>query len=707
MLRRIDALLAAMTLEEKIGQITMSAGSEHGVTHDVREAIRHGSVGSLLRVCGSRTVRELQRFAIEETRLGIPLVFGLDVVHGHRTVFPIPLAEAAAFDPALWEKTARAAAAEATHDGITLTFAPMLDLARDPRWGRIAESPGEDPLLGSRFAVAKVRGFQGGDLSDPTSLAATAKHIGAYGAVTAGRDYASVDISERALHELHLPAFKAAADAGVAAVMAAFTDIAGVPASANASLLRETLRRAWGFAGVVISDFGAVAELVRHGVAADIAEAAALALNAGIDIDMMGDAYRRGLPAALERGLVGPEAVDAAVTRVLRLKEHLGLFDEPYRRLPRATPAESGDCRALAREAARRSIVLLSNDGVLPLPPTSRRIAVVGPLADAARHMLGPWAAIGDPATASTIADGLRLALPNCVVDVATDTVVDGSDTSGIAAALRIAETADVVVLCLGEDETMSGEAASRAHPELPGIQRTLAEVVLDLGKPVVALITSGRPLIAPWLMERAAAVLATWFLGHEAGHAIADVLTGISNPSGRLPVSWPRDVGQIPIFHAERPTGRPADPANRFTSKYLDVPTTPQFPFGHGLSYSRFTLSGLRATRSDMRPDQRIEIAVDVTNKGLVAGEETVLLFIHDLVASVARPVLELKDFAKISLEPGERGTVRFSLTSEAFTFLGRDLAPVLETGDIELFVGRSADRDSLLRTSVRIIAD
>lgn len=694
-----------MTLEEKIGQLSMAEGSGHGTTRDVQSAIRQGNLGSLFNVHGSRIVRELQRLAIEETRLAIPLLFGLDVLHGHRTIFPIPLAEAAAFDPTLWEATARAAAAEASRDGIMLTFAPMLDLARDPRWGRIAESPGEDPLVGSRFAAAKVRGFQGRSLSDPTSLAATAKHIGAYGAVTAGREYASSDLSERTLLELHLPAFKAAADAGVAAVMAAFTDIAGVPAHANVTLLREILRRAWGFDGVVISDYGAVAELVPRGVAADLAEAAALALTAGVDIDMMGNAYRRGLPGALARGLVGLEAVDAAVMRVLRLKERLGLFDEPYRGLSRDAPADDGPGRGLAREAARRSIVLLTNDGVLPLPRGLRRIAVVGPLAAAARPMLGPWAAIGDGTAATTIADGLRQALPDCVVDVSGGVSIAGSDTNGIADACRIAETADVVVLCLGEDETMSGEAGSRAHPELPGAQRTLAEVMLDLGKPVIALIASGRPLIVPWLVERASAVLATWFLGHEAGHAIADVLIGAANPSGRLPVSWPRDVGQIPIFYAERPTGRPEIAANRFTSKYLDMPATPQFPFGHGLSYCRFVLSGLRSTTTEIRRGQHLEIAVDVTNEGPLAGEETVLFFIHDPVASVARPLLELKDFAKIRLMPGERGTVTFNLTSEAFIFPGRSLAPVLEVGEIELFVGKSADRDSLLRTSIRVI--
>ena len=713
----VETLLAAMTLEEKIGQLTMASGEmvagRLGVTPSVAEAIAAGHLGSLLNLWGQASVREVQRLAVERSRLKIPLFFSFDVLHGHKTVFPIPLGEAAAFSPDLWERTARAAAREAALDGISLTYAPMLDLARDPRWGRMAEGPGEDPWVGSRFAEAKVRGFQGGNLASAGGVAATAKHMGAYGAVTAGRDYAAIDISERSLRELHLPAFRAAVDAGVAAVMAAFPDIAGVPATGNARLLRDILRGEWGFDGVVVSDYGAVAELVAHGVAADIAEAAALALRAGVDIDMTSKAYPLGLPVALARGQVSMDEIDAAVSRVLRLKERLGLFADPYRGLaagagavaPTDPPIDSPIDRDLAREAARRSIVLLTNDGVLPLAREAGRIALVGPLAAAAGAMLGPWMGAGDVAESVTIADGLSAALPGCEIAVVAGVSIDGTDATGIAEAVETAGSADVVVLCLGEAADMSGEAASRARVDLPGCQRELAEAVLALGKPVVAVLIAGRPLILPWLVARASAVVAAWFPGHEAGHAIADVLTGAFNPVGRLPLSWPYDVGQIPIFYAERPTGRPVDAANRYTSKYLDVPTTPQFPFGHGLSYTRFTLGELRPTSPIMKRGDRIFVEVEVTNEGRVAGEETLFLFIHDVVASIARPVLELKDVAKISLAPGASGLVRLALTSDALTFPGLDLAPTFEAGEIELFVGKSADRAHLRRTTIRLI--
>lgn len=710
---RVKTLLAAMTLEEKIGQLTMASGEmvggRLGVTPSVAEAIAAGHVGSLLNLWGPLSVREVQRLALERSRLKIPLFFSFDVLHGHRTVFPIPLGEAAAFSPDLWERTARAAAREAARDGISLSYAPMLDLARDPRWGRMAEGPGEDPWVGSRFAEAKVRGFQGDDLATAGGVAATAKHMGAYGAVTAGRDYASIDISERSLRELHLPAFKAAVDAGVAAVMAAFPDIAGVPATGNARLLRDILRGEWGFDGIVVSDYGAVAELVAHGVAADIAEAAALALKAGVDIDMTSKAYPLGLPVALARGLVSMDEIDAAVSRVLRFKERLGLFEDPYRGLAdgagTVAPVEPPLDRDLAREAARRSIVLLTNDGVLPLAREAGRIALIGPFAAAASEMLGPWTGAGHAAESITIADGLSAALPEAAISVVAGVSIDGPDGAGIAKAVETARLADAVVLCLGEAADMSGEAASRARVDLPGCQRELAEAVLALGKPVVAVLFSGRPLILPWLVARAAAVVAAWFPGHEAGHAVADVLTGAFNPVGRLPLSWPYDVGQIPIFYAERPTGRPVDAANRYTSKYLDVPTTPQFPFGHGLSYTRFTLGEPRPTSPVMKRGDQIFVEVEVTNEGQVAGEETLFLFIHDVVASIARPVLELKDVAKISLLPGASGTARLALTGEALTFPGLDLAPAFEAGDIALFVGVSADRAHLRRTTIRLI--
>jgi beta-glucosidase len=698
---RIDTLLAAMTLEEKIGQLNMVASS-HAVTgpgelHDVADGVRAGRIGALLNLWGADEMRAVQRLAVDESRLRIPLLLGLDVVHGHRTIFPIPLAETCLFDPVLWERTARAAAEEAAMDGVAMTFAPMLDVARDPRWGRIAESPGEDPWVASQVAVAKSRGFQGDDLSAPDSVAATAKHFCAYGAVTAGREYASVDLSERTLHEIYLPPFAAAVAAGTAAIMPSFNDIAGTPMTVNAPLLQGWLRGRLGFDGVLISDYNAIAELLNHGVAADVVEAAALALKAGVDIDMTSDAYIRGLPEALQRGLVDMADIDVSVRRVLKLKERLGLFDDPYRRgaaRSRAVGNGASQRRELAREAGRRSIVLLTHArDVLPLSPNTRRIALVGPLAAAPHEMLGPWASAGRGEEAVSIREGLEAALPGLQIDSAPGVDIAGDGIGGIPAAVDLCRNADVVVLCLGEAASMSGEAASRADIGLPGRQRALAEAILDLGKPVVALLSSGRPLAAPWLFERADAVLATWFLGCEAGHAVADVLTGKFNPTGKLPVTWPHHVGQAPIFYSQRPSGRPTQAGVRYTSSYLDLPATPQFPFGHGLSYSRFTLHDLRCDPRRLKAGESVEILVTVHNDSLVDGEATLFLFVRDLVASVSRPVLELKGVRKVVLAAGERGHATWLLPVETLAFIGPSLDPVLEPGRFEIHVGQSAD--------------
>jgi beta-glucosidase len=701
---RIDTLLAAMTIEEKIGQLNMVASSRvvtgPGELRDVHEGIRAGRIGALLNLWGADETRAVQRLAVEESRLGIPLLMGLDVIHGHRTIFPVPLAEACAFEPGLWERTARAAAEEAAEDGVAMTFAPMIDVARDPRWGRIVESPGEDPWVASEIAAAKTRGFQGQDLAGAGSLAATAKHFFAYGAVTAGREYASADVSERTLREVYFPPFSAAVAAGTAAVMPAFIDIAGAPMTANAPLLKGWLRGEAGFDGVVISDYNAVAELLNHGVAGDVAEAAALALNAGVDIDMTSNAYVRGLPEALKRGLVTMTEIDAGVRRVLELKERLGLFDDPYRR-GSAGPRTAGaaERRELAREAARRAIVLLTcRSGILPLSPGTQRIALIGPLAAAPREMLGPWASAGRGENAVSILEGLKAALPQCRIDHATGADIAGEDTDRISAAVDLCAGAEVVVLCLGEAATMSGEAASRADLGLPGRQRTLAEAVFDVGKPVAVVLSSGRPLTLPWLFERADAVLATWFLGSEAGHAIADVLTGRFNPTGRLALSWPRDVGQAPIFYSQRLTGRPTQAGVKYTSSYLDVPATPQFAFGHGLSFSRFAVLDLSCNPSSVKAGERLEASVTVRNDSEVGGEATLFLFVRDPVASVARPLLELKGVRKIVLAAGESGNVTWRLPVEALSFVGLGLKPVLEPGRFEIHAGQSADPAELL---------
>lgn len=717
---RIERLLGQMTLAEKLGQLTMTAAG-HTVTGpviagDSTEAIKAGTIGSLLNLYGAQPVHDMQRLAVEQSRLGVPLIFALDILHGYRSLFPLPIAEAALFDSEAWERSAREAAREAAADGLAMTFAPMLDVSRDPRWGRTAEGPGEDPWLAVQIARAKVRGFQGADLKAEDTLAAVAKHFCAYGPVTAGREYAAVDISERTLREVHLPAFAAAVDAGVAAIMPAFTDLAGIPMSCHVPLLRETLRGEFGFDGVIVSDYNAIAELLRHGVAADLPEAAALALKAGMDIDMMAGAYRHGLPVALERGLVDIGDIDAAVRRVLALKERLGLFDDPYRRGAAAEePAARAGRRALARALGARSMVLLRNEGAaLPLPDTTRRIALIGPLADAAGEMRGPWWAAGVPGDCVSVLQGLRAGLPGVQVQYAPGSDIRApagdDERARIAVAVELCAGADAVVLCLGEAATMSGEAASRADPDLPGNQRSLAEAVIAAaharGIRVTAVLFSGRPLVLPWLFAQADAVLAAWFPGCEAGNAVADVLSGRVSPAGRTPISWPRTVGQVPVFFGQRPSGRPANPDDYFTSKYLDAPNEPQFCFGHGLTYGRFSYDALSVEPRELARAETIEVRVALTNDGSREAEETVFVFTRDLVASVTRPLLELRGVGKITLAPGASGTVSIVVAAEDLCFPGADLRPVFEPGEIEILAGPCADRTQLLAARVRLRA-
>ncbi len=713
---RVESLISRMTLSEKLGQLTMTACGQAvtgpTIAGDSTAAIKSGEIGNLLNLVGAQNVREMQDLAVKESRLGIPLLIGYDVIHGHRILFPIPLGEASSFDPELWAASARESAREAAADGLAMTFAPMLDVARDPRWGRIAESPGEDPLVGARMAEAKVRGFQGADLGDADALAACAKHYCAYGCVTAGRDYAPVDISERALHEVHMVPFAAAVSAGAAAMMPAFTDLNGVPMTANRALLRDWLRGRLGFDGVVISDYNAIAELIRHGVAADLAEAAALALKAGVDIDMMANAYRRGLPVALKRGAVSVAEIDQSVRRVLILKERLGLFADPYRRgKTPESPAARAHRRHLARQVATGSIVMLKNEAdALPISRAAKRLAVIGPLANASAEMRGVWWGAAAPEGQVTVLEGLRNALPRAEIVHSAGVEIESADFSGIPGGVDSCAAADAVILCLGEAAVMSGEASSRAHLGLPGIQRRLAEAVFERAQrsatPVIVILFSGRPLVVPWLLERANAVLAAWFLGSEAGNALADVLTGQASPSGRTPVTWPRASGQVPIFFSERPSGRPFDAQDKFTSKYLDVANEPLFPFGFGLTYGRFELSNLRLSASAIGIDDAVTIQVDVINRGTREAQEAVFLFTHDKVASISRPKLELKGFGKISLLPGNMGTVTLSLRASELCFLDMTLEPVFEPGEVEILVGPYADRTQLLAASIQLVA-
>lgn len=711
---RIADLLAAMTLDEKIGQLVMvSLGAGTIVTgpgsekETIIDDVRHGRVGSVLNLVGRDRIHALQKIAIEDSRLGIPLLFGLDVIHGYFTSFPAPLGETAAFRPDLWEETARVAAEEAAEDGMHLTFTPMLDLARDPRWGRIVEGPGEDPYVGAVLARAKVAGFQGKDLAGNDTIAATAKHFAAYGAATAGRDYASTEVSERTLHEMYFPAFKAAVEAGTLAIMPAFSDVAGRPMSGDKGFLTDLVRKSWGFQGIYISDYDAVAELIPHGVAGDLAEAAAIALKAGMDVDMMSRAYPEGLKPALERGLIAMADIDAAVVRVLVAKTRLGLFDAPYGRGQAAVNRPEAERRALARDVGAASQVLLKNDGILPLKPKGGAIALVGPNIAAPYEMIGPWYGLGDKTPIVGLADGLKAALPGREILTARGCSTDGEsdDAAEFAAALDAAKRAEIVLLAVGEAARYSGEAASRAHPGLTGHQEQLARAVLALNKPVVVLLSTGRPLTVTWLIEAANATLVLWYPGGEAGNATADLLTGARAPSGKLPVSWPVDVGQIPVFYNARPSGRPYVPGEHFTTQYIDMPNAPLYPFGHGLSYTTFDIGAPRPDRRTFGADEPLYVTVDVVNTGDVAGATTVFLFLRDRVASTARPVLELRRFETLTLEPGAKATLTFTLESDDFAVLGPDLKPRLEPGVFDLHVGASADPAALKSVAVTLV--
>jgi beta-glucosidase len=693
-------ILSRMTLREKAGQLTMATGQwavtgprAQGSTLD---AIKAGEAGSVLNLWSPAAAREAQDAAVNDTRLGIPLIVGFDVVHGHRTVFPIPLGETASFDPDLWTRTAAAAAAEALADGINLTFAPMLDVTRDPRWGRICEGAGEDPHVALVFAMAKIAGFQG-EARAISGIAATAKHLGAYGAPLAGRDYASADVSPREMAEVHLPAFAAAVRAGVAAIMPSFNDLAGIPATANRDLLDGWLRKRLGFDGVIVSDYHAITELITHGVAADLAEAAALALRAGCDIDMMGGAYLGGLGEALDRGLITMAMIDAAVLRVLRLKHRLGLFENPCRGLG-TEEISSVRFRHLAREAAQKSIVLLKNEAsVLPLAASGGPIAVIGPLAQAAEDMLGSWSGAGRAEDCVTLFDGIRQAFPGRGV------LLPASD--GEAAALRAAMAAEVVVFCAGEPRALSGEASCRAMPDFPAAQIPLARALLATGKPLVLVLSSGRPVVLPdWLATASSAILAIWFLGSDAGAAVGDILAGTVSPGGRLPVTWPASTGQIPIHYARRRSGRPPNPADHYTSKYLDASTEPLFAFGHGLSYAPFLLQDLRTDTAELAVPDAVTLHFTAVNTGRCAASTVFFLFVQDPVASVARPVLALKRFRRVAAAAGERVAVSMTLDSDDLAFPGVDMTPRIENGRIDLLVGQRAVEAELARVSLTV---
>ena len=694
--QRINALLAQMTLEEKLGQLQQLDGEGNGSFRPEHvELVRKGLLGSTLNVRGAQRTNQLQRVAMNESRLKIPVLFGFDTIHGYRTIFPIPLGEASSWDPSLAERSAAVAAQEANNVGLRWTFAPMVDIARDPRWGRITEGAGEDPFLGAAFARARVRGFQGNDYGAADKILACAKHFAAYGAAEGGRDYNTTDLSENTLREIYLPPFKAAVEAGVGTLMSSFNAINGVPASANAFTLTKVLRDEWKFDGFVVSDYTSVRELINHGIAANEEEAAAAALNAGVDMEMVSRSYNQFGPQLLKQNKLSNATIDEAVRRILRIKFRLGLFDRPYTDEAREpTSLLRPDSIRLAREIAGRSMVLLKNDReTLPLNKNVGSIAVIGPLADDRRAPLGWWA--GDGKEENTIAPlaGIKAKVtPQTKVGYAKGCDVVGDSTAGFQEAVALAKTSDVAIVFVGEIHDMVGEAASRATLDLPGRQMELVQAIHATGKPTVVVLVNGRPLSVRWIVNNVPAIFESWMGGTQSGNAIADILFGEVNPGGKLPVTVPRAVGQVPIYYNHMNTGRPPEAQNRYTSKYYDLPWTPLFPFGYGLSYTRFKISNLQLSAPRIGAGGKLTVTVEVENTGRRAGDEVVQLYIRDLVATMTRPVKELKGFQRVSLQPGEKRRVEFVLGSEHLGFWNREMRYVVEPGEFSVMVGANS---------------
>lgn len=699
--RKVDSVLSLMTLEEKIGQMTLftSDMDQTGafIRKEYEEDIKSGRAGAIFNAYGVAYTRKLQEMAVNNTRLGIPLIFGYDVIHGHRTIFPVPLAEAASWDLTAIEEAARIAAIEASAEGLHWTFAPMCDISRDPRWGRIVEGAGEDVYLASEIARARVRGFQGEGIGSLNSVVACVKHYAAYGAPQAGRDYHSVDMSERTLRETFLPPYKAALDEGALTVMTSFNDLNGIPATASKYLMTEILRDEWGFEGFVVTDYTSIMELMFHGVAGDTLEASRLSIEAGVDMDMQAGFYQKALPQLVRNGKVSEELINTAVRRILKVKFMLGLFEDPFRFCSEErekTLVMSADNLEAARDMARKSAVLLKNENnLLPLSKDLKTIAVIGPMADAQRDMIGSWSAAGDWTKSITLLTGIREAVSQSRIIHAMGCTTDGTDMKGFKEAVDAARQADVVVLALGENYWMSGEAASRADIGLPGVQQELADEILKTGKPIVVVLFTGRPLTINKLQQHAQSILLGWFPGTMGGSALADILFGDFNPSGRLPVTFPAHVGQVPIHYDMRNTGRPFDANNKYTSKYLDVPNEPLYEFGFGLGYTTFEWSELSVNQTSMSEQDSVKVSIRVTNSGLMTGTETVQLYIHDPVASVARPVKQLKKFMQLTLEPGQTGVAEFYINSLDLSFFRADMSFGTEKGNYMIMVGPSSN--------------
>lgn len=703
--RKITALIAQMTLAEKLGQLQQLDGEANGKYRPEHlELARKGLLGSTLNVRGVQQTNELQRAAME-SRLKIPILFGFDVIHGYRTIFPVPLGETASWDPDLAQRTAAIAAAEARAAGVHWTFAPMVDISRDPRWGRVIEGAGEDTYLGSLFAAARVRGFQGSDMSADDRVMACAKHFAVYGAAEGGRDYNTTDVSENRLRDIYLPPFKAAVDAGVGSFMTSFNSLNGVPATANPFLLKTILRDEWKFDGLVVTDYTAVMELLNHGVAETEADAAALALNSGVDLEMVSRFINKRGEQLVRDKKLSMAVIDNAVRNVLRVKYRLGLFEKPYADAAReARVVFDRAYRVTAREAAIKSFVLLKNDrNVLPISKSVKNIAVIGPLANDKRNMNGNWTGDGRPEDPVTLLEGVRAkvgASANIRFAAGCDTKCE--DTKGFAEAVRAATESDFVILAVGEDVDISAEASSRSDIDLPGKQNELVRAVHATGKPYAIVLMNGRPLTINWAAENSPAILETWFAGTEAGNAIADVLFGDAAPSGKLPITFPRSVGQIPIYYNALPTGRPFDAGNKYSSKYLDVPNTPLYPFGYGLTYTSFELSNMRLSADSLPQNGTLTVSVDVANTGKRDGTETVQIYVRDLVASMSRPVKELKGFSKVALRAGEKRTVQIPVRVRDLGFYNVRNVYVVEPGKFSVMAGTDSTNltDALTKT-------
>jgi beta-glucosidase len=716
----VTGLMSKMTVQEKIGQLNLVVGGEATtgsvVSTGVEEKIKQGKVGGIFSVSSPQRIRRIQELAVQQSRLKIPIIFGMDVIHGYRTIFPIPLGIAASWDMQRIEQSARIAAQEATADGLNWTFSPMVDISRDPRWGRISEGSGEDPFLGSAIARAMVKGYQGKNLAADNTLLACVKHFALYGAAEAGRDYHSVDMSRIKMFNEYLPPYKAAIDAGVGTVMSSFNDVDGIPASANKWLLTDLLRKQWGFTGMVVSDYTSVNEMIDHGLG-DLKQVSALALKAGLDMDMVGEGFLTTLEASLKEGRVTMAEIDRACRLVLEAKYKLGLFDDPYRYCNEqraATELFSTAHRKIARETAARSFVLLKNENILPLAKKGS-IALVGPLADAKENMVGTWSVSADVSKATSLLAGLKEVAGSAVdiryakgANVTEDSALEARtsvfgkpwqrDTRHpdtlIAEAVKLALQSDIVVAAMGELAEFTGESSSRTDLNLPNSQKKLLDALMATGKPVVMVLFTGRPLTIVEEDKKLPAILNVWFGGSEAGYAISDVLFGDVNPSGKLPVTFPRNVGQIPIYHSYKNTGRPlaGDEFQKFRSNYLDVSNTPLYPFGYGLSYTKFEYSPVTLSKSSLKGAEKLVARVTVTNSGKYAGEEVVQLYLRDIVASNTRPLKELKGFQKILLQPGESREIGFEITTDLLKFYDHNLRYDWEPGEFTVFIGTNS---------------